>query len=184
MRAACPPPLVVPQAARARALRFWARPARALRGARQRAPRLPARLLTPLSPPARSRARPGSRYVYLPLDAALYLLLVTNKGSNIVEDLDTLRLLSRVIPEQLGLGVALTEANVNAKAFELLFAFDEVLASGGYREEVTLHQVRAAAARARARAALPAPSRPPHCASPDARRPPPPRHTHTPLRCA
>ena len=92
------------------------------------------------------------RYVYLPLDASLYLLLVTNKGSNIVEDLDTLRLLSRVIPEQLGLGVALTEANVNAKAFELLFAFDEVLASGGYREEVTLHQVRAAAA-ARARPA-------------------------------
>jgi hypothetical protein len=86
------------------------------------------------------------RYVYLPLDASLYLLLVTNKGSNIVEDLDTLRLLSRVIPEQLGIGVAMTELNVNAKAFELLFAFDEVLASGGYREEVTLHQVRGWAA--------------------------------------
>jgi hypothetical protein len=48
------------------------------------------------------------RYVYLPLDASLYLLLVTNKGSNIVEDLDTLRLLSRVIPEQMGAGVQMT----------------------------------------------------------------------------
>jgi len=82
------------------------------------------------------------RYVYLPLDSSLYLLLVTNKGSNIVEDLDTLRLLSRVIPEQLGMGVPMTEGNVGTKAFELLFAFDEVLAAGGYREEVTLHQVR------------------------------------------
>jgi len=82
------------------------------------------------------------RYVYLPLDSSLYLLLVTNKGSNIVEDLDTLRLLSRVIPEQLGVGVPMTDASISTKAFELLFAFDEVLASGGYREEVTLHQVR------------------------------------------
>jgi hypothetical protein len=30
---------------------------------------------------------------------ALYLLLVTNKQSNILEDLDTLRLLSKVVPE-------------------------------------------------------------------------------------
>jgi hypothetical protein len=66
--------------------------------------------------------------------SSLYLVLVTNKGSNIVEDLDTLRLLSRVVPEQLGLGVPLTEDNISARAFELLFAFDEVLASGGYRD--------------------------------------------------
>jgi hypothetical protein len=30
---------------------------------------------------------------------ALYLLLVTNKGSNILEDLETLRLLAKVVPE-------------------------------------------------------------------------------------
>jgi hypothetical protein len=82
------------------------------------------------------------RYVYLPLEGSLFLLLVTNKGSNIVEDLDTLRLISRVLPEQLGVGVALNEDTVAAKAFELLFALDEVVASGGYREEITLHQVR------------------------------------------
>ncbi len=81
------------------------------------------------------------RYVYLPLES-LYLLLITNKNSNIIEDLDTLRLLSRVVPEQLGMGVGATEEAVQARAFELIFAFDEVVAAGGYREEVTLHQIR------------------------------------------
>ncbi len=82
------------------------------------------------------------RYLYLPLEGALFLLLITNKGSNIVEDLDTLRLISRVLPEQIGVGVALNEESVSSKSFEILFALDEVVASGGYREEITLHQVR------------------------------------------
>ncbi len=82
------------------------------------------------------------RYLYLPLEGSLFLLLITNKGSNIVEDLDTLRLISRVLPEQIGMGVLLNEESVSAKSFEILFALDEVVASGGYREEITLHQVR------------------------------------------
>lgn len=36
------------------------------------------------------------RYVYQPIEA-LYLLLVTNKQSNIIDDLDTLRLLSKLV---------------------------------------------------------------------------------------
>lgn len=79
--------------------------------------------------------------MYLPLES-LYLLLITNKGSNIIEDLDTLRLLIKVVPEQLGMGVPVVEENISARAFELLFAFDEVLSAGGYREAVTLHAIR------------------------------------------
>jgi hypothetical protein len=36
------------------------------------------------------------RYVYQPIEA-LYLLLVTNKQSNILDDLETLRLLSKLV---------------------------------------------------------------------------------------
>ncbi len=36
------------------------------------------------------------RYVYQPLDT-MYLLLVTNKQSNILEDLETLRLISKLV---------------------------------------------------------------------------------------
>ena len=36
------------------------------------------------------------RYVYQPIEA-LYLLLVTNKQSNILEDLETLRMLSKLV---------------------------------------------------------------------------------------
>ena len=38
------------------------------------------------------------RYVYQPMEA-LYLLLVTNKQSNILEDLEALRVLSKIVPE-------------------------------------------------------------------------------------
>lgn len=76
------------------------------------------------------------RYVYQPLEG-MYLLLITNKQSNILEDLETLRLLSKVVPEYLE---EVDEAGIAECAFELLFAFDEVI-SLGHKEEVTVAQV-------------------------------------------
>jgi len=79
------------------------------------------------------------RYVYQPLENHMYLLLITTKASNIVEDLSTLRLLAKVVPDVAG---GLLETAINAHAFDLIFAFDEVIAAGGYREEVTLSSIR------------------------------------------
>ena len=78
------------------------------------------------------------RYLYQPLEA-LYLVLLTNKQSNIMEDIDTLRTLAKLIPEYC---LAVSEEAVQAHIFELIFAFDEVIGSHGYREVVTLAQVK------------------------------------------
>ncbi|XP_052204394.1 coatomer subunit delta-like [Diospyros lotus] len=77
------------------------------------------------------------RYVYQPIEA-LYLLLVTNKQSNILEDLETLRLLSKLVPEY---SVSLDEEGICKTAFEIIFAFDEVI-SLGHKENVNVPQVK------------------------------------------
>ncbi|GAU12920.1 hypothetical protein TSUD_97310 [Trifolium subterraneum] len=77
------------------------------------------------------------RYVYHPIEA-LYLLLVTNKQSNILEDLDTLRLLSKLVPEY---SYSLDEEGICKHAFELIFVFDEVI-SLGHKENVTVSLVK------------------------------------------
>ncbi|KAI5661272.1 hypothetical protein M9H77_20595 [Catharanthus roseus] len=77
------------------------------------------------------------RYVYQPIES-LYLLLVTNKQSNILEDLETLRLLSKLVPEY---SYSLDEEGICKTAFELIFAFDEAI-SLGHKENVTVVQVK------------------------------------------
>uniref|UniRef100_A0A7S2RJQ4 Coatomer subunit delta n=1 Tax=Rhizochromulina marina TaxID=1034831 RepID=A0A7S2RJQ4_9STRA len=77
------------------------------------------------------------RYVYQPIEN-LFLLIITNKASNIVEDLETLRLLSKLVPETCG---GLTEDKITDKMFDLIFAFDEVITTGGHRESITLQQI-------------------------------------------
>ena len=70
----------------------------------------------------------------------MYLLVITNKSSNILEDLDTLRLLAKLVPDY---AHPIDDDGVAAAAFDLLFAFDEAV-SLGHREAVTPAQVRAA----------------------------------------
>lgn len=77
------------------------------------------------------------RYVYQPLEK-LYVLLITTKASNILEDLETLRLFARVVPEYCR---NLEETDIAEQAFQLIFAFDEIVALG-YRENVNLAQIR------------------------------------------
>ncbi|KAF8739539.1 hypothetical protein AX14_009306 [Amanita brunnescens Koide BX004] len=73
------------------------------------------------------------RYVYQPLED-LYIFLITNKASNILQDIDTLHLLHVVS----AVYRSADEREILTHAFELLGAFDEVvrLVSLGYREQV------------------------------------------------
>ena len=77
------------------------------------------------------------RYVYQPLED-LYILLITNKASNILQDIETLHLFARVVSD---LCRSAEQREILKNAFELLSAFDEIV-SLGYREQVNLMQVR------------------------------------------
>ena len=73
-----------------------------------------------------------------PFVQGLYLLLITNKQSNILEDLDTLRLLSKIVPE---FAMSYEEDDIVRQAFELVSAFDEVI-SLGHKENISVMQVK------------------------------------------
>ncbi|KAF7989518.1 hypothetical protein HCN44_008192 [Aphidius gifuensis] len=77
------------------------------------------------------------RYVYQPMEK-LYMVLITTKVSNILEDLETLNLFVKVIAEYC---TTVDENGIAKNAFNLIFAFDEIVALG-YRENVNLTQIR------------------------------------------
>ncbi|KAK3725403.1 coatomer subunit delta [Vermiconidia calcicola] len=77
------------------------------------------------------------RFVYQPLDE-LYMVLITDRQSNILQDINTLHLFAQVVGS---VCKSLDEREIGRNAFELLCAFDEVVAMG-YRENVTLSQVK------------------------------------------
>lgn len=77
------------------------------------------------------------RYVYQPLED-LYMILITNKSSNILQDIDTLHLFARTVSDMCR---SLDERDVLRNSFELLGAFDEIV-SLGYRENVGLAQIK------------------------------------------
>lgn len=77
------------------------------------------------------------RYVYQPLED-LYIILITNKASNILQDIETLHLFARVVSDMCR---SADQREILKNAFDLLEAFDEIV-SLGYREPLNLMQVR------------------------------------------
>ncbi|KAI0122573.1 hypothetical protein F4814DRAFT_409157 [Daldinia grandis] len=77
------------------------------------------------------------RFVYQPLDE-LYMVLITNRQSNILQDIDSLHLFAQVVTSTCR---SLDEREILKNAFELLSAFDE-LVSLGYRENLTISQIK------------------------------------------
>ncbi|CCG81068.1 Putative uncharacterized protein [Taphrina deformans PYCC 5710] len=77
------------------------------------------------------------RYVYQPLEE-LYMVLITNRQSNILQDISTLHLFAQIVTSTCR---NCNEAEILRHAFELLGAFDEVCCLG-YRENLTLPQIK------------------------------------------
>lgn len=77
------------------------------------------------------------RYIYQPLED-LYTVIITNKQSNILQDIQTLQLFARTISEYCRSG---KESEIQKNAFEILCGFDEII-SLGYRENVNVSQIR------------------------------------------
>ncbi|CAO0796402.1 unnamed protein product [Mucor circinelloides] len=77
------------------------------------------------------------RYVYQPLEE-LFMVLVTNRQSNILQDIESLHLFARVVTD---LCRSCSEYDISKRAFEVLCAFDEIITEG-HRENVRLAQVK------------------------------------------
>lgn len=76
------------------------------------------------------------RYMYQPLEE-FYVVLITNKHSNILQDIDTLHLFAQSITSILR---TVDEKEIYENCFELLSAFDEIICLG-YKENLTSSQV-------------------------------------------
>ena len=77
------------------------------------------------------------RYVYQPLDE-LYMVLITNRQSNILQDINSLHLFAQVVST---ICKSLDEREILRNAYELLSAFDEVVTLG-YRENLSIAQIK------------------------------------------
>lgn len=77
------------------------------------------------------------RFVYQPLDE-LYMVLITNRQSNILQDIDSLHLFAQVVTSTCK---NLEEREILKHAYELLSAFDEIVTLG-YRENLTTSQIK------------------------------------------
>jgi len=78
------------------------------------------------------------RYLYIPIQNLL-LVLLTSKSSNVIEDMEILKLLYGIVIDQCKDG-GVSENKVMSCAFELILAFDDVITLG-YRESVSVAQI-------------------------------------------
>ncbi|CCH61077.1 hypothetical protein TBLA_0E00140 [Henningerozyma blattae CBS 6284] len=76
------------------------------------------------------------RYLYKPFDD-YYLIIITNRQSNIIQDLSTLSLFSQTMNTYLA---SFDETDIFENAFEILSSFDEIIVMG-YKENLTMAQV-------------------------------------------
>ena len=77
------------------------------------------------------------RYLFIPIDS-LYLILITTKNSNIIEDTEILKLIYRLIQDLCG---KISSESIVENAFEIMLGIDDIV-SLGYRNSVNLGQIK------------------------------------------
>ena len=77
------------------------------------------------------------RYIFIPIES-LYLILITTKNSNIIEDTEILKLIYRLIQDLCG---QINSESIIKNAFEIMLGIDDIV-SLGYRNSVTLGQIK------------------------------------------
>ena len=77
------------------------------------------------------------RYIFIPIES-LYLMLITTKNSNIIEDTEILKLIYRLIQDLCG---QINSDSIVKNAFEIMLGIDDIV-SLGYRNSVTLGQIK------------------------------------------
>lgn len=71
----------------------------------------------------------GVRYIYRAINE-FYCVLITDKHSNILEDIKTLGLFTGAITEYASVGRGISEESIMDARFDLLFVFDEIVSMG------------------------------------------------------
>ena len=77
------------------------------------------------------------RYIFITIDD-FYLILITNKNSNIIEDTEILKLIYRLLKDICG---NITQDSITENCFELMLGMDDIV-SLGYRNGVNLAQIK------------------------------------------
>ena len=81
------------------------------------------------------------RYIYKPLDD-FYTILITNRQSNIIQDLKTLDLMNDSIINYLNCSSGnISEWEIFDLSFDVMTIFDEIIINGGYKENLTTQQI-------------------------------------------
>jgi hypothetical protein len=77
------------------------------------------------------------RYLFIPIEE-LFLVLITTKHSNVIEDIEILKLIYRFIQDQCA---TISPENIRNKAIEITLGIDDLI-SLGLRESVTILQIK------------------------------------------
>jgi hypothetical protein len=79
----------------------------------------------------------NARYLFIPVEN-LFLVLITTKQSNVIEDIEIIKLINRLMQDICG---TISETSIVDNAYEVMMGLDDIVCLG-YRNSVTLPQIK------------------------------------------